>query len=127
MAGEAVFGALRMAGAATGDLAHAFDLLQVVPDGRPGDPFHARDPDYIRDTLPAMRLMSDAYFRGEVHGLEHVPAEGPVLLVGNHSGGTLIADTFVFAQAFYGYDLVTGAMQDSLHDLAAERRLPVLG
>jgi hypothetical protein len=24
-----------------------------------------------------------------------------VLLVGNHSGGTLIADTFVFTQAFY--------------------------
>ena len=27
----------------------------------------------------------------------------PVLLVGNHSGGTMIADTFVFAQAFYDH------------------------
>jgi 1-acyl-sn-glycerol-3-phosphate acyltransferase len=36
-----------------------------------------------------------------VRGLDNIPAEGPVLLVGNHSGGTLIADTFVFAQGFY--------------------------
>lgn len=26
------------------------------------------------------------YFRTESHGVEHVPAEGPVLIVGNHSG-----------------------------------------
>jgi 1-acyl-sn-glycerol-3-phosphate acyltransferase len=45
--------------------------------------------------------MSKLYFRAEVHDLDNIPAEGPVLLVGNHSGGTLIADTFVFAQAFY--------------------------
>ena len=56
-----------------------------------------RDPHYIRKTLPALRAMSDVYFRPEVRGLENIPADGPALLVGNHSGGTLIADTFVFA------------------------------
>ena len=33
-----------------------------------------------------------ANYPGDVEGLENIPSEGPVLLVGNHSGGTLIAD-----------------------------------
>src|SRR6266576_1279878 len=86
---------VRMIGAAAGDVAAALD------GGGDDDPFEARDPEYIRDTLPALRLASRAYFRADVSGLENIPAEGPVLLVGNHSGGTLIADTFVFAQSFY--------------------------
>jgi 1-acyl-sn-glycerol-3-phosphate acyltransferase len=65
------------------------------------DPFEARDPHYIERTLPALRLASKRYFRADVEGLENIPDSGGVLLVGNHSGGTLIADTFVFAQAFY--------------------------
>ena len=40
------------------------------------------------------------YFRGEVRGLGNVPEEGPVLLVGNHSGGNLTPDTTVFTLAF---------------------------
>jgi 1-acyl-sn-glycerol-3-phosphate acyltransferase len=94
-------GTLRMLGAAAADAAHAVDLLGVLEGARPADPFDARDPEYIRATLPALGLWSDLYFRAEVHGLHHIPREGPVFLVGNHSGGTLIADTFVFAHAFY--------------------------
>ena len=85
-------GAARMLAAAADDLLH-------VLDGH--DPRAARDPLYISRTLPAVKTFTDTYFRGEVRGLEHIPEAGPVLLVGNHSGGTLIADTFVFAQAFY--------------------------
>jgi 1-acyl-sn-glycerol-3-phosphate acyltransferase len=93
---------LRMAGVAAADVADAVDVLGVADDGfPPEDWLDARDPEYIAQTLPALRAMSRLYFRGEVGGLEHVPEDGPVLLVGNHSGGTLIADTFVFAQAFY--------------------------
>jgi 1-acyl-sn-glycerol-3-phosphate acyltransferase len=44
--------------------------------------------------------MADVWFRADVRGLENIPPRGPVLLVGNHSGGTLIADTFIFSQAF---------------------------
>jgi 1-acyl-sn-glycerol-3-phosphate acyltransferase len=47
--------------------------------------------------------MADVWFRADVRGLENIPPRGPVLLVGNHSGGTLIADTFIFAQAFYDH------------------------
>ncbi len=76
------------------------DLAETLTRRRGPDPFDARDPGYIERTLPALRLWSKAYFRADVRGLGHIPAEGPVLLVGNHSGGTVIADTFVFSQAF---------------------------
>ncbi|HEY7257156.1 MAG TPA: lysophospholipid acyltransferase family protein [Solirubrobacterales bacterium] len=65
------------------------------------DPLAERDPGYIRETLAASSRLAKLYFRPKVRGLERIPAEGPVLLVGNHSGGTLIADTFAFSYAFY--------------------------
>ena len=59
-----------------------------------------RDPDYIRDNLPFLWMLSSVYFRADVRGLDNIPEEGPVLLVGNHSGGNMIVDTFVFTLAF---------------------------
>ena len=41
----------------------------------------------------------------------------PVLLVGNHSGGTLIADTFVFAQKFYDHFGPERRFHQLAHDL----------
>jgi 1-acyl-sn-glycerol-3-phosphate acyltransferase len=101
----------RMLGAVASDMANS-----VRRAGR-ADPFELRDPAYIRDTLPALRLSNERYFRAEVEGLEHIPAEGPVLLVGNHSGGTLIADTFVFSQAFIDYFGVDRPFHQLAHDL----------
>jgi 1-acyl-sn-glycerol-3-phosphate acyltransferase len=83
--------------------AAAEDVADTVRGQSGSDPFALRDPDYIQQTLPALRLSSELYFRADVRGLEKIPGEGPVLLVGNHSGGTMIADTFVFAQAFYDH------------------------
>ena len=77
------------------------DLAATVTEHGERDPFALRDPVYIERTLPAVRLATQRYFRSDVRGLEHIPEQGPVLLVGNHSGGTLIADTFVFGQHFY--------------------------
>jgi 1-acyl-sn-glycerol-3-phosphate acyltransferase len=85
----------RMAAAVGEDLA-----ATVVPGGE-SDPFEKRDPGYIERTLPALRMTSRLYFRADVRGLENIPPDGPVLLVGNHSGGTWIADTFIFSQHFY--------------------------
>ena len=93
-------------------------------DGLPGDDLNDWDPDYIRRTLPIMRTLFHAYFRAEVRGLEHIP-EGPVLLVGNHSGGTMIADTFVFATCFYEHFGPERRFHQLAHDVAA--RLPGLG
>jgi 1-acyl-sn-glycerol-3-phosphate acyltransferase len=62
-----------------------------------------RDPDYIRETLPGLWMLASLYFRADVRGLQNIPEEGPVLLVGNHSGGNLTPDTHVFTLAFSTY------------------------
>jgi 1-acyl-sn-glycerol-3-phosphate acyltransferase len=103
--------ALRMLGAA------AADLVGVVDGGGQIDPLDERDPEYIRETLPALRLLSRVYFRADVRGLDNIPGAGPVLLVGNHSGGTMIADTFVFAQAFYDHFGPDRRFHQLAHDL----------
>src|SRR5664279_3003608 len=93
----------RMLRAVSADVAHAADLRHLAHRPPTADPFELRDPEYIARTLPALRVMADVWFRADVRGLENIPPRGPVLLVGNHSGGTLIADTFIFAQAFYDH------------------------
>jgi 1-acyl-sn-glycerol-3-phosphate acyltransferase len=108
---DAVAGYLRML------LAVGEDLADAVTRGAERDPFELRDPRYIEQTLPTLRLMSKLYFRAEVEGLENVPREGPVLLVGNHSGGTWIADTFVFAQQFYDHFGPEREFHQLAHDL----------
>jgi 1-acyl-sn-glycerol-3-phosphate acyltransferase len=76
-----------------------------------------RDPDYIRDTLPRLWMLASLYFRAQVRGLEHIPEEGPVLLVGNHSGGNLTPDTHVFTLAFSTYFGVERRFHQLAHNL----------
>ena len=102
-------GAARMAAVGAGDITRT-----TRP---PDDWLEAWDPAYIRRTVPALRSMSKLYFRAEVHGLSNIPEKGPVLLVGNHSGGTLIADTFVFASAFYEHFGPLRRFHQLAHDL----------
>ena len=90
-----------------------------------GNDVDAWDPKYIRRILPAWRAVMGTYFRGEVRGLDNIPPEGPSLLVGNHSGGTLIADTFVFAGEFYAHFGPNRRFHQLAHDIAA--RLPGTG
>ena len=99
------------------------DLAAAAIPGRERDPFLNRDPVYIARTLPALRMTSELYFRADVRGLEHIPPEGPVLLVGNHSGGTWIADTFIFAQHFYDHF----GPQRRFHQLAHDLLFKLLG
>jgi 1-acyl-sn-glycerol-3-phosphate acyltransferase len=84
-----------------------------------------RDPDWIREKLPALWLSSSVYFRGEVRGLGNVPEDGPVLLVGNHSGGNLTVDTGVFMVAFSAYFGVERALHTLAHNLVVS--MPGLG
>jgi 1-acyl-sn-glycerol-3-phosphate acyltransferase len=60
-----------------------------------------RDPDYIRDSLRWNWPLIAAWFRPDIRGLHRIPARGPVLLVGNHSGGNVAPDTLAFTLAFY--------------------------
>ena len=69
-------GAFRMAAAVAEDALAAVDLLHVThAKGSPSDPFAARDADYIRQTLPALRALSGIYFRADVSGLDRIPAQ----------------------------------------------------
>jgi 1-acyl-sn-glycerol-3-phosphate acyltransferase len=76
-----------------------------------------RDPDYIREQLPGMWMLASFYFRAEVRGLHNIPAEGPVLLVGNHSGGNVTPDTTVFTLAFNTYFGVERRFYQLAHNL----------
>jgi 1-acyl-sn-glycerol-3-phosphate acyltransferase len=76
-----------------------------------------RDPDYIRETLPGMWLLSSLWFRGEVRGLGNIPEHGGVLLVGNHSGGNMTPDTTVFTLAFSAYFGVERPFYQLAHNL----------
>ena len=84
-----------------------------------------RDPDYIRDQLPGTWLLASLYFRADVRGLDRIPADGPVLLVGNHSGGNIPPDTFVFTLAFCSYFGVERPFYQLAHNLVVSA--PPLG
>lgn len=84
----------------------------------------ARDPEFIRYQLPGMWLFSTMYFRAEVTGFDRVP-EGPVLFVGNHSGGNMTPDSMVFMLAFNTYFGVERPVYALAHSLVTS--WPVLG
>lgn len=76
-----------------------------------------RDADYIREQLPGLWLLASLYFRADVRGLNRIPDDGPVLLVGNHSGGNVPPDTFVFTLAFCSYFGVERPFYQLAHNL----------
>jgi 1-acyl-sn-glycerol-3-phosphate acyltransferase len=90
-----------------------------------GNRIDAWDPDYIRRVLPLWRAVLCRYFRAEVRGLDNIPDHGPALLVGNHSGGLYIADTFIFGVEFYARFGPERRFHQLAHDIAA--RLPATG
>src|SRR6478672_919829 len=112
-------------GAATEYLGGALADAPGALRGGLGNDLDAWDPEHIRLTLPLQRRVLGPYFRGEVRGLEHIPPQGPVLLVGNHSGGLMIADTFVFTLDFYEHFGPERRFHQLAHNLAAG--MPGLG
>jgi 1-acyl-sn-glycerol-3-phosphate acyltransferase len=84
-----------------------------------------RDPDYIREQLPGLWMLASIYFRADVRGLHHIPAEGPVLMVGNHPGGNLTPDTSVLTLAFNTYFGVERRFFQLAHNLVLS--MPGLG
>jgi 1-acyl-sn-glycerol-3-phosphate acyltransferase len=84
-----------------------------------------RDPDFIRERLPLMWLFASLWYRGEVRGLGNIPDDGPVLMVGNHSGGNMTPDTVVFTLAFNTYFGVERPFYQLAHNLVLS--MPGLG
>ena len=111
----AIDGAVAWGEMAVDDLVHPRRTLD-------GNELDAWDPDYIRRVLPLWRATLCNYFRAEVHGLDNIPSSGPSLLVGNHSGGTYIVDTFILATEFYAHFGPERRSHQLAHDIAA--RLP---
>ena len=107
--------AARLAGALTSELQRRIPRADL----------DERDPDYIRETLPRLWLMATIWFRGRVRGLENIPEEGAVLLVGNHSGGNVTPDTIVFTLAFNTYFGVERRFFQLAHNLVLA--MPGLG
>lgn len=74
--------------------------------------FDDRDPDFIESIMPRLdRALR--WFDPEVNGFEHLPAEGPMLIVGNHSGGIFMPDYWAFLREWVRH---RGA-EEPLHSL----------
>jgi 1-acyl-sn-glycerol-3-phosphate acyltransferase len=84
-----------------------------------------RDPDWLRERLPLLWLLATIWFRGEVRNLGNIPERGAVLLVGNHSGGNVTPDTFLFTLAFSTYFGIERRFHQLAHNLVVT--LPVSG
>lgn len=84
-----------------------------------------RDPEFIRYQLPGMWLFSTMYFRAEVKGFDRVPEDGPVLFVGNHSGGNMTPDSMVFMLGFNTYFGVERPIYALAHSLVTS--WPIIG
>ena len=96
-----------------------------------------RDPERIERFVSSIEPLLEAWFRPVVRGTERVP-EGPALYVGNHNGGTVSADSFIFGASVYrahgmkavpyalAHDLVlrTPGMNQLLMPLGAVRACP---
>src|SRR3954470_18181121 len=114
----------RLAGAVTSRIPPA-DLDAPGPAGPPPAALDEPARAYTRETLPRLWLAASLYFRGEVRGLGNIPEEGPVLLVGNHSGGNVTPDTGIFTLAFATYFGVERAFYQLAHNLVLS--MPGLG
>ena len=84
---------------AEGRIAHWMQPLvdavdHAVVDAVRRNPF-PRDPRVVREYLPLLKAWC-LYFGAEIRGWENLPAEGPYLVVGNHSGGAETNDAAFF-------------------------------
>ncbi len=70
------------------------------PVGYDFDSLENRDAEAMDRAVRMVTEPMQAYFRAEVHGLEHLP-QGPVLFVGNHSGGMYSPEVFLFGGALF--------------------------
>ena len=76
-----------------------------------------RDPDYIRENLPLSWLAATLWYRAEVRNMGNVPEDGPVLLVGNHSGGNMAPEVIILPLAFSTFFGVERPFYQLAHNL----------
>jgi 1-acyl-sn-glycerol-3-phosphate acyltransferase len=86
--------------------------------------FEARDPRFIRASLPALAYGLEHWHRFEARGLEGVP-DGAALVVGNHNGGIMSPDMFALMVAYWRRFGADAPAYGLMHDFVF--RVPVLG
>lgn len=79
----------------------AFDRSIGRPPSVTADDVNGRDPELVSLLCDLWRVLGHYYFRSRIEGVEHVPASGPVLFVGNHCGGLLPSEGFFTALAIH--------------------------
>ena len=84
------------------------------------DDVHARDPELVTLVGELWRVLARYYFRLRVEGVENVPPSGPILLVGNHSGGLLPSEGFFTALALHEHFGPDRALYALAHDFLFE-------
>jgi 1-acyl-sn-glycerol-3-phosphate acyltransferase len=100
----------------------AFAGLRVVHrDHRlMADDVAARDPQLVELFHDGFRILAKTYFRLRTEGVENVPATGPVLLVGNHSGALVPTEGFFTAFALHERFGSGRALYALVHDFVFE-------
>lgn len=103
------------------------ELLRVLLDEEPApDDPDALDPEFIRRfALPAVTILRDRYFRAEIEGIEHVPRDGPLMVVSNHSGGPVLPDCWVMLSYYWSHFGFERPGYCMVHDVAF--RAPLFG
>jgi len=76
-----------------------------------------RDPDYVRENLAIAWLAATLWYRAEVRNMGNVPEDGPVLLVGNHTGGNMSPEVIVLPLAFSTFFGVERPFYQLAHNL----------
>jgi 1-acyl-sn-glycerol-3-phosphate acyltransferase len=79
------------------------DDTNGVAEAGPGDSAPVgseRDPEFIRRNQRVLELYA-SYFRPDVRGFVNLPATGPFLVVGNHSGGATPPDLPIMMTAWW--------------------------
>ena len=74
----------------------------VTPRLRVGDLDH-RDPDFMRELLPLTWMFVTAWFRPDIRGLDRIPGDRPVLIVGTHTGGASSPEVHISQLAISTY------------------------
>ncbi len=84
--------------AVDGGIEAAFVRLRMIGTADTVDEF-GFDAAFHERALPLLRFLHDRWWRVESTGIRHVPRTGRVMLVGNHSGGSMPYDGLMIAHA----------------------------
>ena len=82
------------------EVAERLGRLEIPFDRRGIDPFGISKR-HLGPFFTMLKLLYRRYFRVTVSGIEHVPARGRAMLVGNHSGGVALDGGMVLASLFF--------------------------